>query len=76
MTKITNLKFKDNEAEILYAKMYYVYGEVKAYILKVKPDSLEDDGVGYIKFRDYDEWEIALTMCRDSLLDAIGHFES
>jgi hypothetical protein len=60
----------------IYAKLNNVYTEVKAYTLKVKADSLKDDGVGHIKFRDTDGWETSLTMCRDSLLDAIGHFES
>ena len=47
-----------------------------AYCIVVVIATVEDDGVGHnIKFRDTDEWEISLTMCRDSLLDAIGHFE-
>jgi len=41
----------------------------------VKADTLEDDGVGHIKFSDTDELKISLTMCKDSLLDAIAHFE-
>jgi hypothetical protein len=76
MTKITTLKFNDKEAEILHAKLYGMYSDVKAYILKVKADTLEDDGVGHIKFSDTDELKISMTMCRHSLLDAIAHFES